>query len=80
MLVPFPISIFGAGIACLFKVAKFTGANDQGKLSWVSWAYKPIYKIRSFVKEKVKRKSLVAYNAIKFGSIASFLFLLYLIF
>ena len=25
-------------------VAKFTGANDSGKLSWVSWAYKPIYK------------------------------------
>jgi beta-hydroxylase len=61
-------------------VAKFTGANDQGKLSWISWAYKPIYKIRSFVKEKVKRRSLVAYNIIKFGSIASLLFLLYLIF
>jgi beta-hydroxylase len=60
-------------------VAKFTGANDEGKLSWISWAYKPIYKIRSLVKEKVKRKSLVAYNVIKFGSITLLLFLVYLL-
>ena len=59
-------------------VAKFTGANDQGKLSWVSWAYKPIYKVRSFVKEKIKPRSLLAYNLIKYGSIALLVFLLYL--
>jgi beta-hydroxylase len=58
-------------------VAKFTGANDKGKLSWISRAYRPIYLVRSFVKEKVKRRSLVAYNFIKFGSIAAFLLLLY---
>src|SRR5581483_2221337 len=60
-------------------VAKFTGANDQGKLSWISWAYKPIYKIRSYVKEKIKPKSLLAYNVIKYGSIAALLYLLYLL-
>lgn len=60
-------------------VAKFTGANDQGKLSWVSWAYKPIYKIRSYVKKKIKPRSLVAYNVIKWGSIALLLYLLYLL-
>ena len=34
-------------------VAKFTGAHDDGKLSWISWAYKPIYKLRSYVKENI---------------------------
>jgi beta-hydroxylase len=58
-------------------VAKLTGANDKGKLSWLSWAYKPIYKIRSFVKEQIKPRSLLAYNVIKFGSIASLVALLY---
>jgi beta-hydroxylase len=60
-------------------VAKFTGANDQGKLSWISWAYRPIYKVRSFVKEQIKPRSKVAYNLIKFGSIASVLLALYLV-
>lgn len=60
-------------------VAKFTGANDEGKLSWISRAYKPIYKIRSYVKEKIKPKSIVAYNIIKYGSIALLLFLLYVL-
>jgi beta-hydroxylase len=59
-------------------VAKFTGANDQGKLSWISWAYKPIYKIRSYVKEKIKPRSLFAYNATKYSSIALGLILFYL--
>ena len=54
------------------------GANDQGKLSWISWAYKPIYKVRSFVKEQIKPRSLLAYNVIKFGSIALLVLLLYL--
>jgi beta-hydroxylase len=58
-------------------VAKFTGANDQGKLSWVSRAYKPIYIVRSFVKQQIKPRSLVAYNIIKFGSIAAVMFGLY---
>jgi beta-hydroxylase len=61
-------------------VAKFTGANDKGKLSWVSWAYKPIYKVRSFAKEEIKPRSLLAYNVIKYGSIALGLFLIYLAF
>ena len=58
-------------------VAKFTGTNDQGKLSWVSRAYRPIYRVRSFVKEQIKPRSIVAYNIIKFGSIAAVLFGLY---
>ena len=61
-------------------VAKFTAANDKGKLSWISWAYKPIYKIRSFVKEEIKPRSRLAYNLIKYGSIALGLFLISLAF
>ena len=61
-------------------VAKFTGADDKGKLSWVSRAYKPIYQVRSFVKEQIKPRSLLAYNVIKYGSIALGLYLVYLAF
>jgi beta-hydroxylase len=57
-------------------VAKLTGANE-GKLSWISWAYKPIYKIRSYVKEKIKPRSIVAYRIIEFGSMALFLYVIY---
>jgi beta-hydroxylase len=59
-------------------VAKFTGAQDGRKLSWVSRAYKPIYQVRSYVKERIKPRSLVAYNVIKFGAIALALSLIYL--
>lgn len=58
-------------------VAKFTGADDQGTRSWISTAYMPIYKLRSYVKEKVKPRSLLAYNLIKFGCIGLLLFLIY---
>jgi beta-hydroxylase len=61
-------------------VARFTGANDKGQLSWISWAYRPIYKVRSYVKENVKPRSLLAYNIIKFGSIGLLLLLLYWLF
>jgi beta-hydroxylase len=57
-------------------VAKFTGAHE-GKLSWISWAYKPIYKVRSYVKENIKPRSLLAYNIIKYSSIVLALVLLY---
>jgi hypothetical protein len=58
-------------------VAKFTGADDQGKRSWISTVYMPIYQLRSYVKEKIKPRSLLAYNVIKFGSIGLLLFLIY---
>ena len=58
-------------------VAKFTGAHDGGELSWISWAYKPIYRLRSYVKENIKPRSLLAYNIIKYGSIVLVLVLLY---
>jgi beta-hydroxylase len=61
-------------------VAKFSGEHEKGKLSWLSRAYKPIYSVRAYVKENIKPKSIVAYNIIKFGSIALALFLLYLLF
>jgi beta-hydroxylase len=60
-------------------VANVTGKNDEGALSWFSWAYKPIYRIRSYVKEEIRPRSLLAYNVIKFGSLALLLVLLYLI-
>lgn len=52
-------------------LSKFTGANDAGKLSWVSYAYRPIYKVRRFVKEKIRPRSKLLYNCIKFSSIGS---------
>jgi beta-hydroxylase len=58
-------------------VAKLTGANDQGKLSWISQAYRPIYKVRSFVKQQIKPRSIIAYNIIKFGTIGLGLFGVY---
>jgi beta-hydroxylase len=61
-------------------VARVAGANDKGKLSWISLAYKPIYRIRAYVKEEIRPRSLLAYNIIKFGSIALLLFLLYSLF
>jgi beta-hydroxylase len=61
-------------------VAKFSGEHEKGKRSWISSAYMPIYRLRSYVKENVKPRSIVAYNIIKFGSIALLLFLLYLLF
>ena len=60
-------------------VSKFTGAKDGGKISWISWAYKPIYSVRAFVKKKIKPRSIIAYNIIKFGAIALLLYLLYLL-
>lgn len=58
-------------------VSKFTGADDQGKRSLISTAYMPIYKLRSYIKEQIKPRSLLAYNIIKFGSIGLALFLIY---
>ena len=58
-------------------IAKFTGADDQGKRSWISQAYMPIYRVRTFVKQKIKPRSLLAYNIIKFGAIVLLLALLY---
>jgi beta-hydroxylase len=58
-------------------VAKFTGADDKGKRSWISTAYMPIYKVRSYVKEKVKPRSLLAYNIIKYAAILLILFGIY---
>jgi len=63
-----------------YAVAKISGEHDKGKLSWFSTLYKPIYQIRRYVKSTVKARSLVAYNIIKFGSIALVLYLLYLLF
>jgi beta-hydroxylase len=58
-------------------VARLTGADDHGKRSWISTAYMPIYQLRSYVKEKVKPRSLLAYNILKFGCIGLLLFVLY---
>jgi hypothetical protein len=56
------------------------GANEKGKVSLLSKIYKPIYSIRSYVKEKVRPRSMLAYNVIKYGTIASLVLLLYVIF
>ena len=61
-------------------VARAAGANDKGKVSLFSKIYKLIYPIRSYVKEKVRSRSMLAYNVIKYGTIASLLLLLYVIF
>ena len=51
-------------------VAKFTGANNGRKLSWISRAYVPIYRVRSFVKQEIRPRSMLAYNIIKFSALA----------
>jgi hypothetical protein len=61
-------------------VARAAGANEKGKVSLLSKIYKPIYSIRSYVKEKVRPRSMLAYNVIKYGTIASLVLLLYVIF
>lgn len=61
-------------------VAKFSGEHEKGKLSWIARAYKPIYAVRAYVKTNIKPRSKIAYNIIKFGSIALGLYLLYLLF
>jgi beta-hydroxylase len=58
-------------------ISKFTGADDDGKRSWISTLYMPIYKVRSFVKEQIKPRSLLAYNLIKIGAIGLVLFGIY---
>lgn len=52
-------------------VAKMTGAGDTGKRSWVSAVYRPIYRVRSFVKQEVRSRSVFLYNLIKFSAIAA---------
>lgn len=63
-----------------YLVAKFSGEHEKSQLSWVSRAYKPIYQVRAYVKEKIKPRSLLAYNIIKFGTIAVALSAVYLLF
>jgi beta-hydroxylase len=60
-------------------VSKFTGADAQGKISWISAAYKPIYKLRAYIKQNVKKRNRTAYNIIKYGAIALVLAGLYYI-
>jgi len=60
-------------------VARVSGADDKGRLSWISAAYKPIYKVRSYVKERIRPRSMVAYNVIKFGALGSLISLVYFI-
>jgi beta-hydroxylase len=64
-----------AGALNCMVVAKMTGANDGGRLSWVSAVYRPIYRVRAYVKEKIRPKSLFLYNLIKFSAIGAGLLL-----
>lgn len=52
-------------------VAKMTGVSDRGKRSWFSTLYRPIYKVRAFVKAKVRPRSKLLYNLIKFSAIGA---------
>ncbi|HMC88313.1 MAG TPA: aspartyl/asparaginyl beta-hydroxylase domain-containing protein [Gemmataceae bacterium] len=60
-----------AGALNSMVVAKMTGANDGGRLSWVAAVYRPIYRVRAYVKEKIRPKSLFLYNLIKFSAIGA---------
>lgn len=60
-----------AGAINATVMARMTGANDGGKLSWVSAVYRPIYRVRAFVKEKIRPRSLFLYNTIKFSAISA---------
>jgi beta-hydroxylase len=60
-----------AGAVNSLLVAKMTGAGDGGKLSWVSALYRPVYRVRAFVKQKIRPRSLFLYNVIKFSAIGA---------
>jgi beta-hydroxylase len=64
-----------AGAVNSMITAKMTGANDRGRLSWVSALYRPIYRVRMYVKEKIRPKSLFLYNVIKFSALGAALLL-----
>jgi beta-hydroxylase len=60
-----------AGAVNSMVIAKMTGANDGGSLSWVSALYRPIYRVRVYVKESIRPRSLFLYNVIKFSAIGA---------
>lgn len=62
-----------AGAVNSMLLAKMTGAVNGGRLSWISAVYRPIYRVRAFVKEKIRPRSLFLYNLIKFSAIAAVL-------
>lgn len=62
-----------AGAVNSMLLAKMTGAGNGGRLSWISAVYRPIYRVRAFVKEKIRPRSLFLYNLIKFSAIAAVL-------
>ena len=47
---------------------------------WAVAVLVPIYAIRSYIKREVKPRSLLAYNLIKFGSLALLVYLVYMLF
>ena len=60
-----------AGAVNSMVVAKMTGANEGGRLSWVSAVYRPVYRVRAYVKENIRPRSLFLYNVIKFSAIGA---------
>jgi beta-hydroxylase len=60
-----------AGAVNALVLAKMTGADDAGKLSWVSALYRPVYRVRMFVKQTIRPRSLFLYNVIKFSAIGA---------
>jgi beta-hydroxylase len=64
-----------AGAVNALVMAKMTGANDAGRRSWVSAVYRPVYRVRKYVKEKIRPRSLFLYNVIKFSAIGAGLLL-----
>jgi hypothetical protein len=60
-----------AGAVNSMVVAKMTGANNGGRLSWVSAVYRPVYRVRAYVKVNIRPRSLFLYNVIKFSAIGA---------
>ncbi|HEX4608569.1 MAG TPA: aspartyl/asparaginyl beta-hydroxylase domain-containing protein [Urbifossiella sp.] len=67
---PWGVKHLGGAVNSLV-VAKMTGAGDRGKLSWVSAVYRPVYRVRAFVKQKIRPRSLFLYNVVKFAAIGA---------
>jgi hypothetical protein len=40
-------------------------------LSWIAAIYRPIYRVRAYIKETVRPRSLFLYNVIKFSAIGA---------
>jgi hypothetical protein len=78
--VAFRLACALARSARIRRISAIAGDRSPGPVSATTGsAYKPIYKVRSYVKEKIRPRSMLAYNIVKFGTLGALILLLYII-